>query len=195
MKRAALCETLGYSLKASKRPARMRFSVSMGSSSKNGDRPLSLRGGKGWRRLGDTGRRAPETPYPPTSAQGLEPPVQLGRVCTATATPSPPPAWCPPWHPSLDEADNSSGCSWPRPLLLHDVGEDTNAPDVCCGAHRVALHHLRRCRQGSRAVICTGEPGPSTRRIPSTLSTPSTRSIPSTPSLHPPALHPDTPIP
>lgn len=44
MKRAALCETLGYSLKASKRPARMRFSVSMGSSSKNGDLPLSLSG-------------------------------------------------------------------------------------------------------------------------------------------------------
>lgn len=48
MKRAAVCETLGYSLKASKRPARMRFSVSMGSSSKNGDRPLSLWWWRAW---------------------------------------------------------------------------------------------------------------------------------------------------
>lgn len=65
MKRAALCETLGYSLKASKRPARIRFSVSMGSSSKNGDRPLSLKGWRGWHGLGDTSGRAPGNPTHP----------------------------------------------------------------------------------------------------------------------------------
>lgn len=70
MKRAALCETLGYSLKASNRPARMRFSVSMGSSSKNGDRPLSLREWMGWHGQGGSSGRAPGTPYPPTAGLG-----------------------------------------------------------------------------------------------------------------------------
>lgn len=69
----------------------------------------------------------------------------------------------------------------PRPHLLHDVGEDANAPDICCRAHWVTLHHLRRCRQGSRAVICTGGPSPSTS---STTTTPSTSSTHSTHRIH-----------
>lgn len=72
MKRAALCETLGYSLNASKRPARMRFSVSMGSSSKNGDRPLSLQEWRGWHRLGSSSGRAPSHPYPPIPGLGQQ---------------------------------------------------------------------------------------------------------------------------
>lgn len=63
-------------------------------------------------------------------------------------------------------AEYTSQCSSLRSLLLHDVGEDADTPDICCGAHWVPLHHLWCCGQGRRFVIHTWGPAPTVLPAP-----------------------------